>query len=331
MGLSGELVTEEILGEGPAVMVFWKRPHFLSEAILEDLKAYHDRFGEELRIYAVHTGDRGPAEGALEEIMAYAESRQIPFPVLLDWNGRARRSYRITAVPSAVVFSSEGRSTFNLEGYARRGRRELAENLHEVMGRDRETGNLVALPGGKRGSDPSGRNPPALCRVPRSLYCLFSAEQGGASSDPAVMAVRLAACRGDMEQARKMIRGIGREELTRNDLRFALGNMMLLKGRTAEAEEVFKSLLARAPGEGWGFWGLGMSALAAGRAAEAARHMRRASVIDGGNAEAETAVLRFMEEYWKKNRAAPGERAFLSLFATLSSVRDCYRQVSRGS
>ena len=84
-----------------------------------------------------------------------------------------------------------------------------------------------------------------------------------------------------------------------------------------------------APEEAWGSWGLGLSALADGDEVAALDHMREALAIDGGNAEVETAVLKYMEEYWRKNRTAPQESEFLSLFAELSSVRNCYRQLNR--
>ena len=123
-----------------------------------------------------------------------------------------------------------------------------------------------------------------------------------------------------------MLRGVAKTKYLDNDLRFALGNMLLLRGSLEKAEKAFASLREDAPGEGWGSWGLGMSDLFAGNAAEAVLHMQEGASLTPGNPEAETAVLKYLEEYWSTNRRAPLEEHFLDLFAELSSVRDCYRQ-----
>ena len=125
-----------------------------------------------------------------------------------------------------------------------------------------------------------------------------------------------------------MLRGVAKQDLRSSDLRFALGNMMLLKGNVAEAEKTFASLRDDVPREGWGDWGMGLSDLAAGNAAEAVRHMRDGAAVTPGNPEAETAVLKFLEEYWSAGRRPPQEESFLELFTELTSVKDCYTQLS---
>ena len=54
-------------------------------------------------------------------------------------------------------------------------------------------------------------------------------------------------------------------------------------------------------------------------------HLERAVRSGAVNAEAETAVLNYLLEFWNEGRRAPGEEKFLSLFSVLAPIRDCYR------
>jgi hypothetical protein len=334
LSLSGRIYTDRDIAGGSTALVFWDSSSRLSRRLLDDLKTLQDRVGDDdLKVLTVHSDGRPLTTQHLGEIMTVAKASGLPFPVLLDWNGRARKSYRITEVPSVVVFDEEGRSNYNLEGYSLEQRDELAGSLYEILGRDRDTGRMVAVRSSRdivREQGAMKEEKPSLCRIPRAYYCLISAEKGGAPSDPSVMAVRLSACRGDLENAERMMRGVSREKYLAGDLRFALGNMMIQKGEVEAAAAAFARLRESAPEEGWGSWGLGLSALAAGDEFAALRYMEEALAIDGGNAEAETAVLKYMETYWQKNRRAPWEDDFLNLFSDLASVRDCYRQAAGG-
>jgi len=333
LSVKGDVVTRKVLKDNPGAVVFWSVTDPLSRRVLKDFKSFHERFGaEELNILAVHTGSRYLTSEELQRVESYAREERIPFPILLDWDRRARSSFQIDEIPSTVVVDAFGLTSFALDGYSLEKREVLAANLFETMGRDRSTGRLVAVrserdrltASNERREDPSG-----ACRIPRSLYCTITAERDDVSSDPSIMAVRLSVCRGDSEEARNMLRGVAKKNYVSNDLRFALGNMLLLKSDLDEAEKAFTALREDAPDEGWGRWGLGLRDLAAGNAAEAVLHMQEGASLSPNNPEAETAVLKYLEKFWSTNRKAPLEERFLSLFAELSSVRDCYRQTAR--
>ena len=107
--------------------------------------------------------------------------------------------------------------------------------------------------------------------------------------------------------------------------------MLLLKGRAADARRAFETLSERYPQEGWGEWGLGIAALAEGDAEGALGHIHAARARRSSVPEAETAVLKYLEGYWRSNRPAPREEQFLALFEELGPVRACYkRQNQRG-
>jgi hypothetical protein len=202
--------------------------------------------------------------------------------------------YGLEALPSAVVLDPEGKVSYSLGGYPLFSyREELRDAFLQAMGNAPEGEDLqvasAAKPEAEAASDPKPAR--AACALPRSRYCLLSAEREGGETDPAVMALRLSLCRGDAAEAERMIRGIGAAQFRTGELRFALAHLMLLKGRGMAARGAFASIADGHPDESWGNWGLGLVALAEGRTEEALAHMERGVRSGTGNAEAETAGL----------------------------------------
>jgi Flp pilus assembly protein TadD len=155
----------------------------------------------------------------------------------------------------------------------------------------------------------------------------MAAERQRRAADPAVMAMRLSICRGDAQEAERMLQGVSRQARWSPELHFAEGNLLLLKGQTQEARQVFSMLRGTCPAEGWGEWGLGMAALAEGNPEQALSHMLAAGAGGAVLPEAETAVLAYLEDFWRGRRAAPREEQFLALFRELDGVRACYRKL----
>jgi len=174
-----------------------------------------------------------------------------------------------------------------------------------------------------------GNTPAPTCGISRARSCNHIDERDPSANDPAVLAVRFCICHGDAEAARNMLSGATTKSLLRLDLRFALGNLMLLKGRVDDARRAFESLREHFPKESWGEWGLGLVALAEGDPEGALGHLRAAQAAGWSIPEAETAVLKYLEGYWRSNRVAPREEQFLALFEELDSVRVCYRKLNR--
>jgi predicted Zn-dependent protease len=143
------------------------------------------------------------------------------------------------------------------------------------------------------------------------------------------MAVRLCNCYGDVEAARVMLSGVEKQRLQGLDVRFALAHMILLKGRTADARRAFESLRESYPQEDWGEWGLGLVALAEGKTEEALGHLRAARASGWSIPEVETAVMKYLEQYWRTDRQAPSEEQFLALYQEMGSVRACYRRLNQ--
>jgi hypothetical protein len=296
------------------VIVFWAASAPRSTALLEDFREYQERWGrEDLAIVAVHAGGadagaRGPAE-----VRDLADRMNVVFPVLLDSERIALTAYGVREFPTVVVIDASGRVSSVLGGSSARVGSELEGHLLVAMG---------------RGPDYAVKPSPASCTIPRARSCTRIDERDPSASDPAVLAVRLCVCHGDADAAQLMLTGVSKQGLLGLDLRFALAHMMLVKGRTADARRAFDALRERYPREGWGEWGLGIVALAEGDADAALGHLRAAREGGWSIPEAETAVLKYLELYWRTNRAAPREEQFLALFEDLGSVRECYRTLN---
>lgn len=333
LDLFGRTISLDYFDRHPGVLLFWSTASAASGELLEDFRGYQERWGTyDLAIVAVNVDGGLPGTSGPKEIRDYAEQRNIVFPVLLDPGQVAMAAYGVAQLPTAVLIDAAGRISHVLAGYPPDLRAELKGSILLAMGRgpDSSASPAVASQGGKAASPPDSPTArPASCSIPRSRSCTRIHERDPSASDPAVMAVRLCNCYGDADSARLMLSGVRKQRLQGLDLRFALAHMMLLKGRTADAREAFESLRDGYPQESWGEWGLSIVALAEGRPEEALGHLRAARAGGWSIPEAETAVMRYLEQYWRANRPAPAEEQFLALFEDLGSLRACYRRLNQ--
>jgi tetratricopeptide (TPR) repeat protein len=145
--------------------------------------------------------------------------------------------------------------------------------------------------------------------------------------DPAVMIARLSLIEGDVEEAESVLRSADPALLNRDDLRFLLGYLMLVKGSEEKAEKAFLNLQRRSPESGWGLWGLGLVALSLDDAGGALEKMEAASALTPRLPEAEARVRTYLVGIWMRGDSAPREEGFLALFPSLTDLRDRYRKL----
>ncbi len=330
--LFGRTISLDYLDGHPGVIVFWSASSPGSTELLEDFRAYQEKWGrDDLAILAVNADGGLPDESGLKAVRDFANHLGIQFPVLLDSGLAMREAYGVRDLPAAVVINARGRVTSILRGSTPALREELKQSLLLALDSGPVDGAspAVADRGGQDGSPlAAGETLAATCSIPRARSCTRISERDPSASDPAVMAVRLCICHGDADAAQLMLSGVRKQDLLRLDLRFALAHMMLIKGRTAEARQAFEVLRENYPQESWGEWGLGLVALADGDAEKALGYLRAARAGGWSIPEAETAVLKYLEKYWRSNKVAPREEQFLALFEELDSVRVCYRNLN---
>ena len=306
--LFGRTLSLDYFDGRPGAIVFYSNESPFASHLLLDFRGYQERWGkDDLAIVAVNVDGAAPGAAGLTAVRGFADRLGVIFPVLLDGGGATRAAYGAGELPTIVVVDAGRRVSSILRGFTPALREEMKQNL------------LLAM----------GNTPAPTCGISRARSCNHIDERDPSANDPAVLAVRFCICHGDAEAARNMLSGATTKSLLRLDLRFALGNLMLLKGRVDDARRAFESLREHFPKESWGEWGLGLVALAEGDPEGALGHLRAAQAGGWSIPEAETAVLKYLEGYWRSDRAAPKEEQFLALFQELESVRACYRRVNQ--
>jgi peroxiredoxin len=339
--LSGAAFSLDAAGAHPRVLIFWSTWSPRSLEVLQDFRDRHDALAAQgLEIVAINADGEQLDARRLQAVRDYVDRLMLPFPVLLDAGLHTYVSYGILALPSAIVVDAGGRIAYALGGYPETMRDELKDKVQSALrGGVSVTDVLAAGAAGaavEEAAEDAGAAPAAAggpesrCTLPRAFYCSMAAERQRATADPAIMAMRLSICRGDAAEAERMLGGVSQQASWSADLRFVQGSLLLLKGRTQEARWTFNALRRSHPQEGWGEWGLGMAALAEGDPAEALGHMVAAGPGGAVLPEAETAVLKYLEEYWRAQKTAPHEEQFIALFRELDGVRACYRKLGRG-
>lgn len=316
----GTNVSLDFFQGGPGVIVFWSTWSPRSAEVLGDFRDFQARGGARgLKVLAVNADRERFSAADREAVTHEVERLQLPFPVVFDEGLRAYAAYGVMALPSTVVLGADGRIAYSLAGYPLTYREELQDRVQLAL-----IGAQPAATAAATETAPTATDARTACVLPRARSCRFETTGESGSTDSGVAAMRLAVCRGGVDGAERLMPAIGMGRFDRPDVRFAVAELLLLKGGTAEARMAFDSLQKRYPGEAWGDWGLGIIALADGREHDALEHMRRAASLGDTCVEAETAVLQYLQGFWEGRRQAATEQGFLAIFAKLGPVRECF-------
>ena len=100
--LSGETVNFDHLVGQPLVINFWATwcgPCRLEMPLLQE---YHQKFGSDLTIIAVNTGETS------EDVQAYVDELELDLPILLDEQKKVEEMYRVRGLPSTYFVSEDG-------------------------------------------------------------------------------------------------------------------------------------------------------------------------------------------------------------------------------
>jgi peroxiredoxin/Flp pilus assembly protein TadD len=332
---SGKTLSLDDLAGTPGAVIFWSTWSPRSEEILKDFREYHDLYGQKgLRIVAVNIDGENLDYRRRKEILAAVEELDLPFPVLLDENLEAFAAYGVMAHPSAVVIDGEGIITYTLGGYPLSLREELRDSLLKALGLYVEPERpepLADLPPARSVALRHfnlGRNLMAKGQPERALQAFDRAAGKDPSFfEPAIMAARLALTEGNPARAEALLRSAGPQVVNRSDLRFLLGSLLLHKGKTDAAEKSFGKLRESFPGEGWGFWGLGLVSLSRDDPEEALGWMKQASSLQPQNFEAKASLRKFLTSAWRRGDSVPLEDELIALFPSLAELRDRYRKM----
>ena len=332
---SGTAFSLEYFQDSGGVLIFWSTWSPRSGEILEDFRAYHEELAPQgLKVLAVNVDGENLDSRRRSEIERFVEEKDLPFPVLLDGDLEAFAAYGVMAHPSSVVIGRDGRITYTLGGYPLSYREELKDNVLKVLGlyvepEPPEVPSVGYVPGnGALQHYNMGLTLMDKGQPERALSAFRRARERDPSFlDPAVMIARLSLMEGDVEEAEGVIRSTDPASLNRDDLRFLLGYLMLVKGNEEKAEKAFLKLQERSPESGWGLWGLGMVALSLNDAGGALEKMEEAAALTPRLPEAEARVRAYLVGIWMRGDSAPREEGFLSLFPSLTDLRERYRKL----
>jgi len=330
--LAGKPRSNETLAGAPAVVLFWSTWSPRSSEMLDDFKRHAAVYGGMgLKIIAINIDGENLGAGQKSAIREYAGSRELPFPVLLDEDLKTFAAWGVMAHPTEVVLDAGGRIAYVLPGYPPSLREELEEAIRKTLGIKAPPAPAVALSGAEEEAH-------MFWNLGRRFLVTGDPERAreafrrAATADPSwleapIMVARISLALGSPVEAEQLARQVSPETINRGDLRYLLGNLMLLKGDLDAAERTFRGLQERLPAEGWGAWGLGMVALARGDYRAALVALEQASRLQPENPEAEAFVRRHFRDRFLRQEAIPEEAQFVKIFPALAEIRERYYRV----
>jgi thiol-disulfide isomerase/thioredoxin len=104
--LDGEAVSLSDYANHPVLINFWAtwcKPCRVEMPLIISAHQAHQHAG--LAVLAINLSDQ---EGSAKDIRTFQTEFQMPFPVLLDNKGKARKLYRLRGVPTSVFVGSDG-------------------------------------------------------------------------------------------------------------------------------------------------------------------------------------------------------------------------------
>lgn len=331
--LTGKRVGSDALAGGAAVVLFWSTWSPRSAEMLDDFKRLAAGYaGKGLKIVSINIDGEnlGPAQQAA--IREYAATRELPFPMLLDEGLKTFAAWGVMAHPTEVVLDAGGRIAYVLPGYPEMLRDELEEEVRSALGLEKP-----APPATQTLAGPE-RESRTLASLGRQFLAKGDPERAreafrrAAAADPgsleaAIMVARVSLSLGSPAEAEQLAGHVVPEALSRGDLRYLLGGLMLFKGDLDDAERTFRTLQERLPAEGWGPWGLGLVALARGDRRGALAAFDSAARLQPENLEAAAIVLRHYRDSCLRQEAFEEEAGYLKIFPALAEIKERYCRV----
>lgn len=107
-----EIRLSDFRGEKPVLLVFWATWCGFCAKELPDLKIFTDRHKEDLKIFAIASGE---TEDTIRE---YAKEKEINFSMLLDEKREIWNAYLIRGTPNHVLIDKDGNITILRPGLA---------------------------------------------------------------------------------------------------------------------------------------------------------------------------------------------------------------------
>jgi thiol-disulfide isomerase/thioredoxin len=103
-GMNGK--TYEVGGkrEKPIMLNFWASWCGPCELEAPDLKSVYEKYGNDFDLYGINTTDKDN----LEEVKKFVKHYKLPFPILLDTDGKIADQFRFNLIPTSFLIDRNG-------------------------------------------------------------------------------------------------------------------------------------------------------------------------------------------------------------------------------
>lgn len=120
----------DYLDHGPVIIEFWATWCKPCRKEMPHLQALYERYLEQgLSVLAISQDD----PRSQPKIGAFLRSQKLTFPILLDGDSRISRLFRVSAVPTTFLVSTEGRIVALHRGYRDGDERILEQEVRELL------------------------------------------------------------------------------------------------------------------------------------------------------------------------------------------------------
>jgi thiol-disulfide isomerase/thioredoxin len=125
-----ELKLAELLDDGAVLLEFWATWCKPCQISLPEMQKLHQDYAERgLTVIAISVD--GPRN--FSKIRPFASRLNLKFPIVLDTDGDLQRGFKVTAIPTSILYDSAGEVVRVRQGYRPGETKEYAKLLDDLL------------------------------------------------------------------------------------------------------------------------------------------------------------------------------------------------------
>jgi thiol-disulfide isomerase/thioredoxin len=103
-GMDGKTYVVGGKREKPLMLNLWASWCGPCELEAPDLKSVYEKYGNDFDLYGINTTDKDN----LEEVKKFVKQYKLPFPILLDMDGKVADQFRLNLIPTSFLVDRNG-------------------------------------------------------------------------------------------------------------------------------------------------------------------------------------------------------------------------------
>jgi thiol-disulfide isomerase/thioredoxin len=103
-GMNGKTYEAGGKREKPLMLNFWASWCGPCELEAPDLKSVYEKYGNDFDLYGINTTDKDN----LDEVKKFVKQYKLPFPILLDTDGKVADQFRFNLIPTSFLIDRNG-------------------------------------------------------------------------------------------------------------------------------------------------------------------------------------------------------------------------------